>query len=190
MTFLAEGALFLKTWIKQPIHTGAIAPSGNTLARLITAGVRADAGPVIELGPGTGAFTRSILARGLPESELVLVERSPDFARLLKQRYPQARLLEMDVTRIRLRCEDWDTIEAQAVISGLPLLNMGLRAQWGIVNACFKRLRPGGCFYQFTYTVHCPIHGQVLERLGLRAERIGGTVRNLPPASVYRISRS
>ncbi|PKO67095.1 MAG: SAM-dependent methyltransferase [Betaproteobacteria bacterium HGW-Betaproteobacteria-16] len=186
---MAEGALFFKTWIKQPIHTGAIAPSGSTLSRLITSEIRADAGPVIELGPGTGAFTRSILARGVRESELVLVERSPDFARLLKQRYPQARLLEMDVSRIRLRCEDWDTIEAQAVISGLPLLNMGLRAQWGIVSACFKRLRPGGCFYQFTYTVHCPIHSQVLERLGLKAERVGGTVRNLPPASVYRISR-
>lgn len=189
MTFLAEGALFLKTWIKQPIRTGAIAPSGSALAKLITSEIRASAGPVIELGPGTGAFTRSILARGVPESDLVLVERSPDFARLLQQRYPRARLLEMDVTRLRLRCEAWDTVEAQAVVSGLPLLNMGLRAQWSTVSACFKRLQSDGCFYQFTYTVHCPIHGQVLERLGLRAERMGGTVRNLPPASVYRISR-
>jgi hypothetical protein len=31
----------------------------------------------------------------------------------------------------------------------------------------------------------CPI----LDRLGLRARRIGGTLCNLPPASVYRISR-
>ncbi|MFN3494862.1 MAG: phospholipid methyltransferase, partial [Hydrogenophaga sp.] len=83
MTFLAEGALFLKTWIKQPIRTGAIAPSGNALAKLITSGIEAGAGPVIELGPGTGAFTRSILARGVAERDLVLVERSPDFARLL-----------------------------------------------------------------------------------------------------------
>jgi hypothetical protein len=29
----------------------------------------------------------------------------------------------------------------------------------------------------------------ILDRLGLEAVRIGGTVRNLPPASVYRISR-
>jgi phosphatidylethanolamine/phosphatidyl-N-methylethanolamine N-methyltransferase len=29
----------------------------------------------------------------------------------------------------------------------------------------------------------------ILDRLGLKATRIGGTVRNLPPASVYRISR-
>jgi hypothetical protein len=30
----------------------------------------------------------------------------------------------------------------------------------------------------------------ILDRLDLKAVRIGGTVRNLPPASVYRISRS
>ena len=51
-------------------------------------------------------------------------------------------------------------------------------------------MRPGGAFYQFTYGPRCPVPRPILDRLGLKATRIGGTVRNIPPAGVYRISRS
>jgi len=53
----------------------------------------------------------------------------------------------------------------------------------------FAYMRPGGAVYQFTYGPRCPVSRPILDRLGLKAVRIGGTVRNLPPASVYRISR-
>jgi phospholipid N-methyltransferase len=111
------------------MRTGAVVPSSNALARLITSDIVPNGGPVIELGPGTGAFTRSILAKGLPEDKLTLVENSPDFIALLRQRYPMVQLLEMDVTRMRMWDAPWNNMQAQAVISGLPLLTMGLRAQ-------------------------------------------------------------
>jgi phospholipid N-methyltransferase len=50
-------------------------------------------------------------------------------------------------------------------------------------------MKPGGAFYQFTYGPRCPVQKTILESLGLTAKRIGGTVRNIPPAGVYRISR-
>jgi phospholipid N-methyltransferase len=66
---------------------------------------------------------------------------------------------------------------------------MGLRAQWNVVSACMQSLRQGAAMYQFTYTASCPISLGVLQRLGLKAERVGGSFFNLPPASVYRIFR-
>ena len=188
MPLSIDQTIFLKTWLKQPMRTGAVAPSSNTLARLITSDIVPDGGPVIELGPGTGAFTRSILARGLPEEKLTLVENSPNFTALLRQRFPKAQLIEMDVTRMRLRHDPWNNMQAQAVISGLPLLTMGLRAQWNVVGACMQSLRAGAAMYQFTYMTRCPIAPEILERHSLRAERIGSAMFNLPPASVYRIS--
>jgi len=184
-----DQTIFLKSWLKQPMRTGAVAPSSNALARLITRDILADGGPVIELGPGTGAFTRCILAKGVPESDLTLVENSPDFTALLRQRFPRAHLLEMDVTHMRKWKHPWKTMQAQAVISGLPLVTMGLRAQWNVVGACMHSLREGGALYQFTYMTKCPISPQILTRMGLKAERIGSSFLNLPPASVYRISR-
>ena len=44
--------------------------------------------------------------------------------------------------------------------------------------------------YQFTYAPRCPVPSSVLAQAGLSAELVGRTLRNLPPASVYRISRS
>jgi hypothetical protein len=58
-----------------------------------------------------------------------------------------------------------------------------------ILSGAFSVLRSGGSFYQFTYGPRCPVPRSILDTLGLQATRIGGTVRNLPPASVYRISR-
>ena len=76
-----------------------------------------------------------------------------------------------------------------AVISGLPLLSMSPRKIASILAGAFTYMRPGGAVYQFTYGPRCPVPRPILDRLGLKAVRIGGTVRNLPPASVYRISR-
>ena len=189
MPLLADQTSFLKSWFKQPMKTGAVAPSGAALARLITQDLVPNGGPVMELGPGTGAFTRSIVSKGVAESDLTLIENNPQFAELLRQRYPDARLLEMDVTRMRWHQDTWKGMQAQAVISGLPLLTMGLRAQWNVVGACMHSLRQGAAMYQFTYTASCPISLGVLQRLGLKAERVGGSFFNLPPASVYRIFR-
>jgi phosphatidylethanolamine/phosphatidyl-N-methylethanolamine N-methyltransferase len=186
---LQELATFLGAWVREPAATGAISPSSQRLARLMTRDLRADAGPVLELGPGTGAFTRALLARGLPEQQLVLVESNPHFASLLRQRHPRAQLLQMDAMQMRRQREPWDALQAQAVLSGLPLLTMGARAQLAIVSSAFRALQPGGSLLQFTYAARCPIAPAVLQRLGLRAERLGGTWLNLPPASVYRLTR-
>lgn len=176
------------TWLREPAATAAIGPSGRRLAALMTAGLRADGGPVLELGPGTGAFTRAVLARGLSESQLCLVEREPAFAERLRRQHPQALLLQMDARGLR-HLPGWGDLQAQAVLSGLPLLTMGLRAQLAIVGAALRALQPGGALLQFTYQLHCPVAPAVLQRLGLRAERLGGTWLNLPPASVYAIHR-
>ena len=58
---LTENLSFLRAWLRAPHRVGALAPSGPALARLMTAQINALDGPVIELGPGTGAFTRALL---------------------------------------------------------------------------------------------------------------------------------
>ncbi len=76
-----------------------------------------------------------------------------------------------------------------AVVSGLPLLSMSPRKITAILAGAFTYMRPGGAFYQFTYGPRCPVPRPILDRMGLKATHIGGTMRNLPPAAVYKISR-
>lgn len=185
---VADTLAFFRAWLADPLQAGAVLPSGPALAELITADITSDIAPVIELGPGTGVFTRALLDRGVAERDLVLVEAGPDFARRLARRFPAARLLAMDAARLH-RLPRGEGRLAGAVISGLPMLSMPPRKMYAILAGAFRHLRRDGAFYQFTYGPRCPVPTVVLDRLDLRAQRIGGVFVNLPPASVYRISR-
>ena len=75
---------FFLAWLANPRRIGAIAPSSAALANAITADLTPASAPVIELGPGTGVFTRSIIARGVPEHRLALIEYAADFVDKLR----------------------------------------------------------------------------------------------------------
>lgn len=183
-----DQVLFFRSWISNPLQVSAFAPSSRSLARLITREITPAEAPVIELGPGTGVFTQALLDRGLPASSLVLLESGEEFAAILRKRFPGVRVVTGDASRLatfELPLEQ----PAGAVVSGLPLLSMTPRRILGTLSGAFARMRPDGRYYQFTYGPSCPAPRAILDRLDLKAERIGGTVRNLPPANVYRISR-
>jgi len=181
---------FLRNALLDPRRVGAVAPSGRALADLITARITPAAAPVLEIGPGTGVFTRAILARGIDEADLWLVEFGAEFATALRRSFPRARVLHADASRLRGLPALAGSPRFGAAVSGLPILSMGSRRQMRIVGGVFALLRPEASLYQFTYGPVCPVPRSILARLGLRSERLSGTLLNIPPASVYRIFRA
>jgi phospholipid N-methyltransferase len=179
---------FFLAWMSAPGRVGAIAPSGPALADLITREITASSAPILELGPGTGAFTYQLLRRGVRQEDLTLVEYGSDFMKLLQVRFPGARVLWMDAARLKSE-HLFDGAPLGAVVSGLPLLNMSTRKMISIVGGAFSYIRPGGAFYQFTYGMTCPVPRPVLDRLGLKAKLIDRAMLNVPPAAVYRLTR-
>jgi phosphatidylethanolamine/phosphatidyl-N-methylethanolamine N-methyltransferase len=180
--------LFFRAFAHNPFRVGAIAPSGADLASLITSEITPACGPVLELGPGTGVFTEALLARGVSERDLTLIEYGSDFMRLLQSRFPRARVLWMDAAWMA----SYHLFEGGlgAVVSGLPLLNFSPGKVSAILAAAFGALREGGAFYQFTYGTKCPVSKSLLDQLGLQATCMGRVLLNIPPASVYRITRT
>ena len=67
---LADSTRFLKSLVAAPRLTGAVAPSGRALARaMATATGLPSHGLIVELGPGTGPVTRSLIEVGVdPQS--------------------------------------------------------------------------------------------------------------------------
>nr|WP_209740595.1 methyltransferase domain-containing protein [Aureimonas populi] len=183
---MAETFGFFKAWLRNPLRVAAVAPSGRALANLITSEISHEIGPVIELGPGTGAFTRALIARGVRQEDLTLVEFGSEFAATLHSQYPEADTICMDAARLR-KLNLFNGRPAGAVVSGLPLLSIPQRKVHAILSGAFRQMRPDGAFYQFTYGPRCPVPVRLLDHLGLEAERIGGTVANIPPAAVYRL---
>jgi phosphatidylethanolamine/phosphatidyl-N-methylethanolamine N-methyltransferase len=179
----SDHLLFLRSWISRPLQVAAVAPSSRWLAAAITAEVPRQ-GEVLELGPGTGAFTRALLRHGVDERALTLVERNPDFAALLRARFPAATVLERDASILPIGRSGFG-----AAVSGLPLLSMPAAQVGRILAAAFASLAEDAPLFQFTYGPRCPVPENILHGLGLAASFRRFVPLNLPPASVYRIAR-
>ena len=58
-----------------------------------------------------------------------------------------------------------------------------------LIRDAFATLAPGAPFVQFTYSMRPPVNREVIDALGLEVTRVGQTVRNFPPATVFRFAR-
>lgn len=179
---------FLAAWVKKPRQTASVVPSSRYLARLMVEHIDPHDGRVLELGGGTGVFTRAILQTGLPPEQLEVVEINPAFARGLRRHFPAVSVLETPA-QIVSTVAAGEPGEYQTVISGLPLLAMDRHMHADILSESFRMLRPGGSFIQFTYSMRPPVSRDILHALDLDVERAGQTVRNFPPATVFRFFR-
>lgn len=179
---------FLAAWVQKPRQTASVVPSSRHLARLMVAQIDPLDGRVLELGGGTGVFTRAILHTGLPADKLEVVEINPAFARGLRRHFPHVSVLETPA-QIVSTATAGEPGDYQAVVSGLPLLAMDRHMHHDILSESFRMLRPGGSFVQFTYSMRPPVSRDILDALDLDVMRVGQTVRNFPPATVFRFSR-
>jgi len=180
---LDDEVRFLRSWIEKPLHVGAVMPSGKLLARTMAQYVDIEsAGPVIELGPGTGAITNALIERGVDQKRLVLVEYNPSFCALLRDRYPQAKVVQGDAYTLRETLWNVLSAPADAVVSGLPLVTKPMLTRVRLVRDAFAALAPGAPFVQFTYSVVPPIPKSLPGVSTEASERIW---MNLPPARVW-----
>jgi phosphatidylethanolamine/phosphatidyl-N-methylethanolamine N-methyltransferase len=179
---------FIRSWLEKPLATGAVAPSGRLLARTMAGYVDPQAaGPVIELGPGTGPVTEALVAKGVDPARLVLIEFNPTFCRLLRSRYPAAKVVQGDAYRLRRLLENLVRQPAAAVVSGLPLFTKPLKTRLRLMCDAFALMVPGAPFIQFTYAVVPPIPKALG---GVSAEASERIWMNLPPARVWVYRKS
>ena len=174
---------FIRSWMEKPLATGAVMPSGKPLARAMAQFVDPEIpGPVIELGPGTGAVTAALVEQGIDPARMVLVEFNPTFCRLLRKRYPQATVVQGDAYGLRVLLTVLMRQPAAAVVSGLPLFTKPLKMRLRLLQEAFGLMAPGAPFVQFTYAAYSPIPRRLDRVRSQASERIW---TNIPPARVW-----
>ncbi len=177
-------SVFLGEMIRNPGTVRAIAPSSPGAARLMTEGLEAVTAPIVEIGPGTGAFTKAILERGIAPNRLTLLELNPRFCEELRDKFPGVRVLNQSaetISRIGL-------VQVGAVVSGVPVLAKPA-LQRAIVGRAFEVLAPGGFFTQITYATSSPVSPALQAELGISAVKRGTVWANLPPARIFEYRR-
>jgi phosphatidylethanolamine/phosphatidyl-N-methylethanolamine N-methyltransferase len=179
----ADVLRFLRSSVTAPLRTGAQWPSGKALCRAMAAAVDpAVPGPVVELGPGTGVVTEALIERGISPDRLTLIEFSPDFAKLLAQRYPGVRLIQGDAYALANHVRQLGLPPLAAVVSSLPLLTQPPARRLELLKAGLRLMRPDGVFVQFTYGRVSPIP---IEGTGIAATVSPRIWLNIWPALVY-----
>jgi phosphatidylethanolamine/phosphatidyl-N-methylethanolamine N-methyltransferase len=182
---LADSARFLKSLVAAPRLTGAVAPSGRALARAMAAA----AGPpprglIVELGPGTGPVTRSLIETGVARERLALIEYDPGFCRLLRERFAPAMIIQGDAYDLPRTLAELAGQPIGAVVSSLPLLNQPPERREKLIGDAFALMGPSGLFVQFTYGLLSPIPPEVCANR-YAAVRSRPILLNLPPARVW-----
>jgi phosphatidylethanolamine/phosphatidyl-N-methylethanolamine N-methyltransferase len=180
---LGDEARFIRRWIDEPGRTGAVTPSSPALARKMASFVDVSVeGPVIEIGPGTGPVTEALIAHGVSEDRLVLVEFSAEFCALLRKRFPRATVVEGDAYALRATLDGHLTQPAAAIVSSLPLFNQPPDRRRAFAEEAFDLMRPGSPIIQFTYAMTSPLSRK---QAGITATVSDWVLRNIPPARVW-----
>jgi phosphatidylethanolamine/phosphatidyl-N-methylethanolamine N-methyltransferase len=174
---------FLQSWLQKPGEMGAVSPSSRALARAIAAEVDPVAtGPVLELGPGTGAVTAALVERGVAHERLVLIEFNRQFCGLLAKRFPGATVIEGDAYNLRGALNGGGQGPFSAIVSSLPLMMKPMPTRLRLLDQSLRLLAPGAPFVQFSYAVAAPIPPRPHRYRIHSSPRIW---RNLPPARVW-----
>ena len=186
-TTLDRQRRFLGTVVRNPRSVGAVAPSSRRLANHMVADI-VPGSRVIELGAGTGALTRAILACGVSPADLLAIEQNEAFSEMLRKRFPGVAVVTDNASALSRHAHVL-TGPADFVVSGLPLLLFTPGRKLRLLHQVFSVLTEQGAFHQFTYGGRCPVERAVLRRLGLEATLLRFTPLNVPPAFVYRMQR-
>ncbi|MEU7046630.1 methyltransferase domain-containing protein [Streptomyces varsoviensis] len=206
----AGGWMFLREAARDLRTTGAIAPSGKALARLLTApAIAYGARPlnVLEAGAGTGTVTRALIASLSPGSRLDIVEANPRFAARLRHLVRSHPSLAGDGERVRVHhalVEQLDTDRRyDMIVSGLPFTNFTPAQVETIMTRYMELLEPGGTLTYFAYRgtryartltatrAEARRHHKVEEVLASYHRQYATTSHttwaNLPPAKVWQL---
>lgn len=184
---------FIRQWLKNPRQTASVTPSSAELAAAMLSELPTGTTRVIELGGGTGAITRALVAHGIAGRQLLVLELNEALHAHLRARFPNELLVLGDAAELPRLADAAGFLEAgpaDAVISGLGFLGMEQARVSRILERAFACLRPDGRFIQFTYGPMSPVPESVMRPLGLSMRRGEFVLRNVPPATVWVYQRS
>ena len=173
---------FVKRYFTRPRTVGAILPSSKYLAKLMIKRVNfATATTIAEFGPGTGAFTRQILAARNKDTIVILIERDKLFFDILMKEFhttPNVILINDSAENIVPHLHARGIQSIDYIISGLPFASLPTSTAENILCEVKKIL--DGEFVTFQYSMY---KKKLFDSFFSNIE-IAREYRNIPPAYV------
>ncbi|SFX19826.1 Phospholipid N-methyltransferase [Thermoactinomyces sp. DSM 45891] len=178
---ILERAKFIHKFVQSPREIGSITPSSRFLAHAMLKDIDWNqTKTIIELGAGTGVFTREIARKASSPTKALIFEQDDDLRKDLEEKIPQFTYLkkaeELNNTLKELHIPNVD-----AIISGLPFSNFSQSFTQEILDQIQSSLSKNGSFITYQYSL------QLRKELKNRFKnvQIDFVPWNLPPTFVY-----
>jgi phosphatidylethanolamine/phosphatidyl-N-methylethanolamine N-methyltransferase len=175
---------FIKEFMKNRKMIGSLRPSSRFLTFKILQNINFNsAKTIVELGPGTGVFTREILDKMNKDCKLLVFELNSEFYQKLKVNIQDHRLILIhdDAEKLEYYLEKYGLEKADIIVSSLPLTNFSPELRESIIQKSKSALKDDGKFIQFQYSLQSKSY--FLEQFS--EVKVDFTLWNLPPAFVF-----
>lgn len=175
---------FFKEAIKNYKTSGTVAPSSKFLANKMLREINfLDAKVIVELGPGNGAITHSILNKIQPDTILICFEINDAFYKELKKiKHPQLIVLKASAETMLKEIKKLGYNEVSYIVSSLPLTIIPKEISHNILSESYKILKSEGLFIQYQYSL--TYYKKLKEFFG-KDIKLSFEPLNFPPAFIY-----
>ncbi len=154
---ITERILFLKQFRENFLLTGSVTPSSRFLAKAIISEFVKHQKPsvILEVGPGTGVFTRELAINMKPGDTLYVCEINPVFADNISQfiqTHPDFKSVRGQIKIINKPLQELNDMAAfDYIISSLPMNNFDVKLVLDIHSYFRTNLKPEGTLSYFEY---------------------------------------
>ena len=173
--------MFLKKFMQNPRDVGSIIPSSNRLTHKMLEPIAWDrVRSIVELGAGTGIFTKAIYELARPDCKVAIFEKDDEMRSQLLQAFKgfyfckNALDLQSCLPKIGMA-------KADCIVSGLPFANFARSDRDQIIRQAHDSLSDDGVFVTFQYSLQMR---KSLQRAFAQVS-VSFVAWNMPPAFVY-----
>lgn len=181
---------FFKEYISNLASIGAITPSSRFLSAKMTSVINADRPlRILEVGAGTGVFTKNIVKNSHPDSDIFVSELNPFFCNMLDKAFKD------DITLIRGDILDFNPdTPFDIIICSIPFNSLPIEITESILSHLENILKENCPFVFFEYSVFPYLnpknkfkHYKKLNLLPYQIQK-DFTLLNFPPATIHHIN--
>lgn len=181
---MAKKQTFLKQFLENKKMIGSVRPSSRFLAEKMLENIDfSNAKILVELGPGTGVFTKKIIDQMASDAILLVFELNDNFYSILKNTISDSRVhfIHDSAEKIEEYLMLHNLHHSDVIISSLPFANFPDNLRDSIINKSHDSLSEDGLFIQFQYSTQSK---KILKTVFSDVD-ISFTPLNFPPAFIY-----
>ncbi|MGI8468268.1 MAG: class I SAM-dependent methyltransferase [Pyrinomonadaceae bacterium] len=184
-----ENIQFLQAFLKNPLAIGAVAPSSPELALRMIENIAPDENNIVlELGVGTGSFTKILREIIIDEKSYLGLEINQKFIKTLCGEFPKMKFIGGNATKAVALHQKSKFGKVGFIISGIPFVTLPNEVGNEILNEISQFMDAGNCTFrtfQYAHGYYFPSAIKIREFMNRRygkAEKSSLIIKNVPPA--------